>query len=68
MQAKGLGRHELQLGGTKLAQSPGATDVELFRQLEGPALEILRSKKFAEGGSVSAYDPSRVDAILNEFM
>ena len=65
---QGLGRHELQLGGTKLARSPGATDVELFRQLEGPALEILRSKKFAKGGSVTAYDPSRVDAIVNEFM
>jgi hypothetical protein len=62
---QGLGRHELQLGGSQLAPSPGATDVELFRQLEGPALEILRSKKFAEGGSVSDYDPFQVDEIMN---
>lgn len=27
-----------------------------------------RNPKFAEGGSVSAYDPNRVDAILNEIM
>lgn len=53
---QGLGRHELQLGGSQLAPSPGATDVELFRQLEGPALEILKSKKFAEGGSVTVED------------
>jgi hypothetical protein len=62
---QGLGRHELQLGGSQLAPSPGATDVELFRQLEGPALEILRSKKFAEGGSVAAYDPFQVDEVMN---
>lgn len=62
---QGLGRHELQLGGTQLAPSPGATDLELFRQLEGPSVEILRSKKFAEGGSVSAYDPFQVDEIMN---
>jgi hypothetical protein len=62
---QGLGRHELQLGGSQLAPNPGATDVELFRQLEGPALEILRSKKFAEGGGVAAYDPFQVDEVMN---
>ena len=65
---QGLGRHELQLGGTKLAPTPGATDVELFRQLERPAVELLKSKKFAKGGSVSVYDSDRVDAIANQFM
>jgi len=65
---QGLGRHELQLGGAQLAPSPGATDIELFRQLERPAMELLKSKKFAEGGSVSVYDPNQIDAIVNQYM
>ena len=65
---QGLGRHELQLGGTQLSPSPGATDIELFRQLELPAMEVLKSKKFAQGGSVSVYDPNQIDEIVNQYM
>jgi hypothetical protein len=49
---KGLGRHELELGRKQLAPDPDVTDVELFRRLEGPALEFLKSKKFKQGGVV----------------
>jgi len=49
---QGLGRHELQLGNKQLTPSPESTDTELFRRLEGPSLEVLRSKKFKQGGAV----------------
>jgi hypothetical protein len=65
---QGIGRHELQLGGKQLTPSSEVTDIELFRQLERPAMEVLKSKKFAEGGSVSVYDPGQVDAIANQYM
>jgi hypothetical protein len=29
---------------------------------------INAPQNYAQGGSVSAYDPSRVDAIVNQFM
>jgi len=49
---QGLGRHELELGRKQMTPDRGATDVELFRRLEGPAMEVLRSKKFKQGGAV----------------
>lgn len=49
---QGLGRHELQLGNKQLTPSPDSTDTELFRRLEGPAVEVLRSRKFQQGGAV----------------
>jgi hypothetical protein len=49
---QGLGRHELQLGNKQITPSPESTDTELFRRLEGPAVEVLRSKKFQKGGAV----------------
>lgn len=49
---KGLGRHELEFGRKQLAPDPSVTDVEVFRRLEGPALEFLKSKKFKQGGAV----------------
>lgn len=49
---KGLGRHELELGRKQLAPDPDVTDVELFRRLEGPSLEFLKSKGFQKGGVV----------------
>jgi len=49
---QGLGRHELELGRKQITPNPESTDVELFRRLEGPAIEVLRSKKFQKGGAV----------------
>jgi hypothetical protein len=60
----------------------GASDLNYYRELlqelekdptYQPYLDEIekvkqRNPKFAEGGSVTAYDPSRVDAILNQFM
>ena len=51
--AQGKARHELELGDRQVTPAPGATDAELFRRIEGPAMDILRSKKFAKGGLVS---------------
>lgn len=47
---KGVGRHEMELGGRQAAPDPSVTDTELFRRMEGPAVEFLRSKKFNRGG------------------
>jgi len=47
---QGLGRHELELGGKQLTPNRAATDTELFRRLEPSAVEVLRSKKFNQGG------------------
>lgn len=49
---KGVGRHEMELGGRQAAPNPSVTDTELFRRMEGPALEFLKSKKFQKGGAV----------------
>jgi hypothetical protein len=49
---KGVGRHEMELGGRQAAPNPSVTDTELFRRMEGPALEFLKSKKFKQGGAV----------------
>ena len=49
---QGAGRHELQLGGKQITPNFESTDTEMFRRMEGPATEVLRSKKFAEGGLV----------------
>jgi hypothetical protein len=60
----------------------GASDLNYYRELlqelekdptYQPYLDEIekvkqRNPKFAEGGSVSAYNPSRVDAIVNQFM
>jgi hypothetical protein len=50
---KGLGRHELDLGRLRLVQGePEVTNAELFRRMEGPAMQVLRNKKFKQGGAV----------------
>ena len=67
---KGLGRHEMQLSNRPVT-SPSVTEQELFNQIANPAIEIIKSKRFesfAEGGSVSVYDPDQVDAIANQYM
>jgi hypothetical protein len=51
--------------------SPSVTEQELFNQIANPAIEIIKSKRFesfAEGGSVTAYDPDQIDAIANQYM
>lgn len=90
---KGLGRHDMRLSNAPVT-GPLGSESSLFDQIVNPSLEVLKSKRFAEGGSVSydqtrvdeimnsinaprnyaqggsvsAYDPSRVDAIVNQFM
>ena len=67
---KGLGRHEMQLSNRPVT-SPSVTEQELFNQIANPAIEIIKSKRFesfAQGGSVSVYDPDQVDAIANQYM
>jgi len=64
---KGLGRHEMQLSNRPVT-SPSVTEQELFNQIANPAIEIIKSKRFesfAEGGSVSVYDPDKIDEIMN---
>ena len=66
--AQNLGRGELKLSGKPLSQNRDSSNIELFNMMNPQAVEFLKSKKFAEGGSVSAYDSDRVDAIANQFM
>lgn len=48
---------------------PGHLSVNVNKPKRGsPSGQVQYQIPFAEGGSVSAYDPSRVDAILNQFM
>ena len=48
---------------------PGRLSVNVNKPKRGkPSGQVQYQVPFAEGGSVSAYDPSRVDAILNQFM
>jgi hypothetical protein len=63
---QGIGRHELQLGGKQLTPSSEVTDIELFRQLERPAMEVLKSKKFAKGGPVRMQKGGVIKAALEE--
>jgi len=64
--AQGLGRGEFQLSGRRLsAENPRSTNKELFEAMNPAAVEFLTRKGFAEGGSVSAYDPFQVDEIMN---
>jgi hypothetical protein len=63
--AQNLGRGELKLSGKPLSQNKDSSNIELFNMMNPQAVEFLKSKKFAEGGSVSDYDPNQVDAIIN---
>jgi hypothetical protein len=48
---------------------PGHLSVNVNKPKRGsPSGQVQYQIPFADGGSVSAYDPSRVDAILNQFM
>ena len=48
---------------------PGRLSVNVNKPKRGsPSGQVQYQVPFAEGGSVSAYDPGRVDAILNQFM
>jgi hypothetical protein len=60
---KGLGRHDMRLSNAPVA-GPLGTERDLFDRIVDPALEVLKAKRFAEGGSVS-YDPTQVDHIMN---
>jgi hypothetical protein len=60
---KGLGRHDMRLSNAPVA-GPLGTESNLFDQIVNPSLEVLKAKRFAEGGSVS-YDPTQVDKIMN---
>jgi hypothetical protein len=60
---KGLGRHDMRLSNAPVA-GPLGTENNLFDQIVNPSLEVLKAKRFAEGGSVS-YDPTQVDHIMN---
>lgn len=64
---QGAGRHELQLGGKQLTPNFESTDTEMFRRMEGPATEVLRSKKFAEGGAVE-FDPDKIDRMAADIL
>ena len=52
---KGLGRQTLELGGHFLTPSydPAFTNSTLYQELLPQALEVLKQKKFANGGKVS---------------
>ena len=60
---KGLGRHDMRLSNAPVA-GPLSSESNLFDQIVNPSLEVLKAKRFAEGGSV-AYDPTQVDHIMN---
>ena len=60
---KGLGRHDMRLSNAPVA-GPLSTESNLFDQIVNPSLEVLKAKRFAEGGSV-AYDPTQVDRVIN---
>ena len=48
---------------------PGTLNVNVNKPKRGSrSAQVQYQMPFAEGGSVSAYDPSRVDAIVNQFM
>lgn len=47
---KGYGRQALQLSGRQLTPHPDATDARALQIIQGPALDVLRDKKFARGG------------------
>lgn len=47
---QGLGRHEMVLGGRRLTPDPASTESELFKLMQGPALDVLRERGFAKGG------------------
>jgi len=49
---KGLGRHEFEIGNQPIKSDPNVTPTELFKRFENPSLELLRSKKFKQGGAV----------------
>ena len=48
---------------------PGMLSANVMQPKRGSrAAQVQYEIPFAQGGSVSAYDPSRVDAIVNQFM
>jgi hypothetical protein len=48
---KGLGRHDMRLSNAPVA-GPLGTESNLFNEIANPAIEVLKAKRFAEGGSV----------------
>lgn len=52
--AQGIGRHEYGLSGRTLTPNPESTEANLLKRMEPAALEVLREKKYATGGSVRA--------------
>ena len=50
--AQGVGRHEYGLSGRTLTPNPEATEANLLQRMEPAALEVLREKKYAQGGAV----------------
>jgi hypothetical protein len=63
---QGKGRHELQLSGAPLDSTGAVVDSALFEALLNPAMQVLKNKKFAEGGPVNmegggAFNPQGAD-------
>lgn len=47
---QGRGAHEVRFGDRQLTPEPGVTDRRMFEILVDPAVEVLRSRRFARGG------------------
>ncbi len=47
---QGLGRHEFEFGGRRLAPDPESNDVSVFKLLEPNSMDVIRAQKFASGG------------------
>lgn len=50
--AQGRGRHEYSLSGRTVTPNPASTEAALLQRLEPTALEVLRERKYAQGGAV----------------
>jgi hypothetical protein len=50
--AQGVGRHEYGLSGRTLTPNPESTEANLLQRMEPTALEVLRERKYAQGGAV----------------
>jgi hypothetical protein len=63
--AQGVGRHEYGLSGRTLTPNPESTEANLLQRMEPAALEVLREKKYAKGGEVTASRSAAMADDLN---
>jgi hypothetical protein len=63
--AQGVGRHEYGLSGRTLTPNPESTETNLLQRMEPAALEVLREKKYAKGGEVTASRSAAMADDLN---